>query len=134
MTEGHISNLKCKACSREFPTFVFVADTDMATSGMMSITVVSSHNIILLCQRTPVSDAQCEASVASRIGEECKAVPLLRSADRHIPSDDFQEFMRNYVPPELFYRCIHCGGEATPVSEQTKEEFTQKHKITVLED
>ena len=134
MTNGYISNLKCGACEREFPTFVFVADTDMATSGLMALTVLRSHDIILLQQRTPESAGDCESRISSRMREECRLVPLLRSRDRHVPSADFQEFRKNYVPPELYYRCIHCAGEAIAISKQTKEEFMRVHQITAIED
>lgn len=135
ITEGYIEILKCLTCSREFPEFVFVADTDMPTIGMRSLTAVQSNDIIIFHTGPHESILQWEEHISRDIGERCRHVPLIRIKKNYIPKKcSFQEFQKKYIPSTLYYRCIHCGEEATPILKQSKEAFTQKHKIWLYRD
>ena len=106
--EGIIRTSKCEDCDQEFPVFIFVADTDMVTSGCISLTGLDKSIAL-----TELGPNETEAEAEFRLGENYKGVEV-RYDEHPAPKNlSFQEFRKTYNPLTPIYTCIYCGGEAT---------------------
>ena len=110
--EGSITWLRSRTTGKEFPTFVFRADTDMATEGLIALTSTGRPEVVLTMMTGDEWSADDDSRTAERVNRELgrsdlRAVPLLT---RH--------------PAPLRYRDIFVeGGEADIVREEPRAAF-----------
>ena len=124
--EGKVRISKCSECSEEFPVFIFVADTDMVTSGCVSLTGLDKTIALTMCEPD-----ETEADIELRLGENYKKIDV-RYVEHPVPNNlSFQEFQKVYKPTTPIYKCIYCGGDATEIKQETKEQFLSHGKIEV---
>ena len=127
--EGKIRISRCAECKEEFPVFIFVADTDMSTSGCIALTGLDK-NIAL----TMYEPNETDADIETRLGNNYKSIEV-RYVEHPAPKDlSFQEYQKVYRPPTPIYTCIYCGGDATEVKQETKEQFLSHGNIEVFSD
>ena len=127
--EGEISISECTKCGDNFPVFTFVADTDMVTTGCVALT--GPKNSIVLTMFGP--DESIEA-VEAKVGLSHKVVRASYEEEPTNKAESFQEFLKTYKPAKPIYTCIHCGGNAHVIKQETKELFLGYGNIKVLND
>ncbi len=123
---GQIGWLKCSACRKEFPVFIFSGDVDMSTDGLCSSVDLKSKKIYIYEAHN--RDEFCRKS-------DC-IEPELLSVEREVyrPGESFQEFLRRSRGRDVYkYRCpICCGSDAVMQQKLTKEEVSLKGYEIVL--
>ena len=125
--EGEISISECTKCGDEFPVFIFVADTDMVTTGCVALTGPSNSIVLAMCGPEESIEA-----VETKVGSSHRVVRATYEKQPTNKAGSFQEFLKTYKPATPIYTCIHCGGNATVIRHETKEQFLGYGSIEVL--
>jgi hypothetical protein len=73
--EGSVLILECQTCSRNFPTFVSSADTDMPIIGLRSLTDLALNRIVVA--------EETFANLATGRDANLRAVKLVRTEDQN---------------------------------------------------
>lgn len=126
--KGEVTIAQCKKCKETFPVFTFVADTDMATMGCISLSA-KGNKIALTMQQSNETDSNIEA----RVGSGYKVVRV-RYEDNN-PSTkgmSFQAFRKVYKPATPIYSCINCCSDSETLKTETKEQFLASGTIEVV--
>lgn len=126
--EGEIQVAKCKKCGESFPVFIFVADTDMVTTGCVSLT--GKGNKIVLTMQTASESGQ-ETEVRVGLGYKMVQVRYLDEGPS-AKGMSFQEFRKVYKPPTPIYSCISCGSDSEVIKTETKSQFLTYGNIEVV--
>jgi hypothetical protein len=119
---------------REFPNFVFSADTDMATNGFLSLTSTSENQIFLASVNNQeysggeIGVAAAVERISSMLGRsDLATVSIARieeSSSKAPIGADFQEFLKTYKNPVVIYKSIFKEGlEAKVLRRQEPSEF-----------
>jgi hypothetical protein len=119
---------------REFPNFVFSADTDMATNGFLSLTSTSENKIILASVNNEeysggeIGIAAAVERICSMLGRsDFATVSIARiegSSSKAPIGAGFQEFLKAYKTPVVIYKSIFEEGlEAKVIWQQEPSEF-----------
>jgi Zn ribbon nucleic-acid-binding protein len=127
--EGEISISECTKCGDIFPVFTFVADTDMVTNSCVALTGPSNSIVLTMCG----SNDSVE-TIETKVGSGHKVVRASYRKEPTNKADSFQEFIKTYKPATPIYTCIHCGGNAKVIKQETKEQFLGCGNIEVLND
>ena len=135
MYPGYVSWLRSKATGREFPIFVFSADTDMATNGLISFTSADGNELIL-SEVTSVEwshgEAAGEEECRQRINlmlnrDDLRVIHLIRRESENRSGIDFADFRKNYKSPRLFYvDLFSSNGEAEQIRNEEVEAFLSR--------
>ena len=125
--EGEISISECTKCGENFPVFIFVADTDMITTGCVALTGPS--NSIVLTMRSPEESIEV---IEAKVGSSHKVVRASYEKEPAKKASSFQAFLKTYKPAIPVYTCIHCGGNARLIRRETKSQFLSYGNIKVL--
>jgi hypothetical protein len=133
--------LRSLLTGRRFPTVLFSGDTDMATSGLASLSSITGPEVVvthLTGKEVAVDEYTAPRNLEERINatlgrSDFRCVPLVRSVEHKTkPSISFQEFRASYRPPDLFYRDILApDGEAIVDGQEILAEFRAAGGIVV---
>ena len=129
---GYVSWLRSKTTGHEFPIFVFSADTDMATNGLISFTSADGKELIL----SEFTSVECSHGAVAGEEECCRRISLLLNRDdlqvihlirresENKSGTSFATFRKNYKQPRLFYRDLFSSsGEAEHIRNEEVEVF-----------
>ena len=125
--EGDITISECTECGERFPVFIFVADTDMVTTGCVALT--GKSNDIILAIQGPEESLQ---DIEVRAGSNHKIVGATYEASAAAQTGSFQKYLKSYQPAVPTYTCVYCGGSAKVIKHETKEQFLNYGTIEVL--
>lgn len=131
---GEINLVKCSACSKITPVFVFVGENDTETDRWGATSSLHGDEILISRATSAEWEAasagdwqQYESAISSELARgDLRVVPIVRYEE---PSNEgkgknFQDFLKSYRPPTAVYKCPQCGAEsATVVGVQTIDEF-----------
>ncbi len=138
-----ILRLKSLATSRYFHTVLFSADTDMATSGWISLTSIEKPEIVVTTMTDEEYQGSADGGETGYLMNERRMNSFLERSDLRCcwlvsieeqtakaPTVSFQEFLKTYQPPRLFYRDIFSlVGRATVDAELTRKQYEQEGGI-----
>lgn len=130
--------LKSESTGREFPTVLFSADTDMETAGLVALTSVEKHELVVAEltadeYRATANDLagylQVESRINGALGRGDLKCPWFVRAEESGSSGKgfaFEEFGKVYRPPIIYYRDIfQSGAVAREVSRVSLSQFEQ---------
>jgi hypothetical protein len=131
--------LESVATGRRFPVAQFSADTDMVTTGWVSLTSINGNEIVA-AMMTPDEWAATAQETAAYARVERRINAALRRDDLRVPwlvqlvdqnrdlvGLSFQDFSRAYRPPRILYRDILAPSAiAEVVAEQSLEDFERE--------
>lgn len=130
---GYIEWLRSAHTGREYPHFVFSADTDMPILGMVALSSLDGPEIMLAMlsekeRRVAFESAgeACEARVNSSLNRRDLRFVRMGRVERETIGRraTFEEFRKNYKKPKYIYIDImEPGGEAVPVRDESTEDF-----------
>ena len=114
IVEGWIEMLHCAGCGATQPNWIFSADTDMATSGLVSAGDQRGSRLVL--SMSPGAGNSKELRIAK-----------FKRAESNLPDAaglSFAEFRQQFVPSSLVFTCPWCEeGEMTSKRSLTSREF-----------
>lgn len=133
--------LKSEKTGKKFPAVQFSADTDMATTGWVSLTSPINHDLVVATMTDDEFNHATEGSSGYLLLEARVNMALERtdlrctwlaavvepSYDIDIATLSFQQFRKIARPPTLLYRDIYSDTTfATIESEVSRRDFEQK--------
>jgi hypothetical protein len=126
--DGLVEHVQCHDCGQTFPAYLFVADTDMATSGWVAFTGTRDKDIVL---------ARCSPDCPwdGVAGPDYKRVKV--AFDAHAVAGEragFQHFLADYTPPKATYECIYCGGRAFGTRTESRRDFMVHGTLATRDD
>lgn len=143
MTADHytILWLTSEGTGKRFPAASFSADTDMVTTGRVSLTGVANHDIVVTTLtddqlRDTMTDFDGYLRLEARINAQLARTDLVccwltaveePTYDVDIATLSFQAFRKLHRPPQLFYRDIYTAdGRATVEKEVSRRTFERQ--------
>jgi len=132
-----ILRLKSLATGRYFHTVEFSGDTDMATAGWVSLTSMEKTEIVVTTMTAEEYQGSADGSDTGYLMNERRMNAVLKRSDLRCcwlvsaeeqnseePTGSFQEFLKSYRPPRLFYRDIFSFvGRAKVDARLTRKQF-----------
>jgi len=133
--------LTSESTGKRFPIAQFSADTDMATTGWVSLTGKDSHDIVVTTLtndelRDTMTDTAGYLRLEVRINAQLGRTDLVccwmtaveePTYDVDIATLSFQAFRKLHRPPRLFYRDIYnAAGRATVDKEVSRRAFERQ--------
>lgn len=143
MTADHytILWLTSESTGRRFPAASFSADTDMVTTGRVSLTGVANHDVVVATLtddelRDTMTDTagylRLEGRINAQLGRTDLACCWLTAVEQptydvDVATLSFQQFRKLHRPPRLFYRDIYSpDGRASVEKEVTRRTFERQ--------
>jgi hypothetical protein len=122
------------------PHPIFSGDTDMATTGLASLTSSTANEIAVFEAEPAEWSDQTGSSIEVRINkllgrDDLRFVQLIRAEEISYPEGvSFQDFRKLYREPRLIYSCPKCGvGEAVSDRSLTLSEYRDEGgQLTLL--
>lgn len=133
--------LKSEKTGKKFPVVQFSADTDMATTGWVSLTSPIKHDLVVTRMTgdefsKTVEDSNDYRPLEARVNVALNRTDLAcswlvkvvePSYDIDVATLSFQEFRKIAKQPRLLYRDIYSdGGFATVETEVSRRDFERK--------
>lgn len=143
---GTVVRLCCQSCHRTFPHFRFEGEGDADTAGLGSLSSCMENEVVIAemsaseWNNSESSGAQkFQDRLSSQLGRsDLRAVQLLRvhHSQSSPVSVTFQEFRKQFVPPQVTYSCPCCThGESSEASQSVVEEYLRSGgHITLIGD
>jgi hypothetical protein len=114
IVEGWVEILHCFDCPAVQPIWVFSADTDMATQGLISAGDMNGKVLVL-------------SQDSELLGAEKLRHAVFKRVESKIPDAaglSFAEFRKHYSPPKVIYNCPWCArGEMASAKSMSSKEF-----------
>ncbi|HEU4704503.1 MAG TPA: hypothetical protein VFS45_02170 [Sphingomicrobium sp.] len=138
--EGIVSILRCEGCSQSTPHLTLSGDTDMTTTGLVSLSSVARDEIVVVKLEPAEFADDTGLAVQTRLNSLLERDDLrfvrLRRADAAAPTGgiSFQDFQKAYQPPRLIFACPKCDvGDASQLTSETPSSYKRGGgKLTVL--
>lgn len=138
--EGIVSILDCQNCQQTSPHMIFSGDTDMATSGLTSLTSATANEIVILETDSSEWNGETGQDVENGVNkqmsrDDLRFVRLLEVEKVAYPAGlGFQDFRKVYREPRLTYSCPKCrDGKAVPGRSLAPSEYrSEGGQLTLL--
>lgn len=132
LIEGTVLKLCCDACGARFSHFQFSGEDDAATDGLFSAACCDEDALVVVdvfSMRLNLSgdlESTINAALVSHLKRDGFRVVRLIRTEEQGPSAagmGFQDFLKAYSPPRLFFSCPCCPGESHVLEEIVPSDF-----------